>query len=128
MDIRGAVYYADFNWEALVKAAGKQQVSFEEINKFPSTRRDLALVIDNSVKFQDIVAIARKVGKKLIKDINLFDVYENAEQLGQGKKSYAVSFLFEDPTQTLRDKEVDKVMEKLIQSYKEKLGAEIRGL
>ena len=128
MDIRDAVYYADFNWEALVKAGGKQQVSFEEINKFPSTRRDLALVIDNSIKFQDIVAIARKVGKKLIKDINLFDVYENAEQLGPGKKSYAVSFLFEDPTTTLRDKEVDKVMGKLMQFYKEQLGAEIRGL
>jgi phenylalanyl-tRNA synthetase beta chain len=88
----------------------------------------LALVIDNSVKFQDIVAIARKAGKKLIKDINLFDVYENAEQLGSGKKSYAVSFLFEDPTKTLRDQEVDKVMGKLMQAYKEQLGAEIRGL
>jgi phenylalanyl-tRNA synthetase beta chain len=128
MDIRGVVFYADFNLDSVLKAAGKQTVTIEEINKFPSTRRDLALVIDNSVKFQDIVAIARKAGKKLIKDINLFDVYENAKQLGEGKKSYAVSFLFEDPTKNLQNKEVDKVMNKLMRSYKEQLGAEIRGL
>lgn len=128
MDIRGGVFYADFNWEAIMKAARRQNITFEAINKFPSTRRDLALVIDNSVKFEDIVAIARKAGKKLIKDINLFDVYENAEQLGEGKKSYAVSFTFEDPTKTLKDKEVDKVMNKMMQACKQQLGAEIRGL
>lgn len=86
----------------------------------------MALVIDNSVKFSDIVAIARKVGKKLIKDINLFDVYENEEQLGAGKKSYAVSFTFENPEKTLKDKEVDKVVNQLIADYESKLGATIR--
>ena len=74
------------------------------------------------------MAIARKAGKKLIKEINLFDVYENAKQLGEGKKSYAISFTFEDPTKTLKDKEVDKVMNKLMQACKEQLSAEIRGL
>ncbi|MCB9272597.1 MAG: phenylalanine--tRNA ligase subunit beta [Lewinellaceae bacterium] len=126
MGLRGEVYYADFNWDALVKAAGKSSVRFEELNKFPTVRRDLALIIENSVKFSDIVAIARKVGKKLIRDINLFDVYENEAQLGQGKKSYAVSFLFEDPAKTLSDKDVDKVVQQLISEYEAQLGASIR--
>lgn len=126
MGVKSDVYYADFNWEGLMKAARKQKINVQEINKFPSTRRDLALLIDNSVKFQDIVAIARKVGKKLIKEINLFDVYENTEQIGEGKKSYAVSFAFEDPAKTLKDKEVDKVIHKLIQAYESQLGAQIR--
>ena len=126
MDIRSNVFYADFNWDLLLKSRKKHNIIFEEINKFPSTRRDLALVVENSVKFQDIVAIARKVGKKLIKDINLFDVYENEGQLGKGKKSYAVSFTFEDPTKTLKDKEVDKVTNQLIKQYEEKLSAVIR--
>ncbi|MCB0015782.1 MAG: hypothetical protein KDE34_27900, partial [Anaerolineales bacterium] len=126
MDIRSSVYYADFNWDVLLKAVRKHKIEYQELNKFPTVRRDLALVIDNSVKFSDIVAIARKVGKKLIQDINLFDVYENESQLGQGKKSYAVSFLFEDPTKTLKDKEVDKVVNQLIEAYESQLGASIR--
>jgi phenylalanyl-tRNA synthetase beta chain len=126
MDIRGSVFYADFYWDALVKSRRKYKVSYEELNKYPSMRRDLALVIDNSVKFSDIVAIARKVGKKLIKDINLFDVYEDEERLGAGKKSYAVSFMFENPEKTLKVKEVDKVVNKLIAEYESKLGASIR--
>jgi len=126
MDIRGSVFYADLRWDALLKSRRKHRVSFEELNKYPSVRRDLALVIDNSVKFNDIVAIARKAGKKLIKDINLFDVYENEAQLGSGKKSYALSFTFENPEKTLKDKEVDKVIKKLIAEYESKLGASIR--
>jgi len=126
MEIRGEVFYANFDWNALHKAAKKSKVEVVEPNKFPSTRRDLALVVDNSVKFDDIVAIARKTDKKLLQNINLFDVYENAEQLGEGKKSYAVSFTFEDPTKTLKDKQVDKVMNKLIQTYEKQLGATIR--
>jgi len=126
MDIRGEIFYADFHWDALMRAIAKHSIQYEELNKYPSVRRDLALVVENSVKFSDIVAIARKTGKKLIKDINLFDVYENEAQLGEGKKSYAVSFIFEDPGKTLRDKEVDKVVDKLIQAYEQKLGADIR--
>lgn len=126
MDIKQEVFYADFNWNAILKSLRKHKIDFVGLNKFPSTRRDLALVIDNSVKFEDIVIIANKAGKKLLKEINLFDVYVNEEQLGAGKKSYAVSFLFEDPTRTLKDKEVDKVMNQLIQTYESKLGALIR--
>ncbi|RMG84268.1 MAG: phenylalanine--tRNA ligase subunit beta [Bacteroidetes bacterium] len=126
MDIRNEVYYAEFEWDTILKAIRKSKTEFEEINKFPTVRRDLALVIDNSVKFADIVGIARKKGKKLIKDINLFDVYVDEEKLGAGKKSYAVSFTFEDPTKTLKDKEVDKVMKQLIEAYEQSLGAIIR--
>ena len=126
MGLRGEVFYADFNWDALVKAAGKSKIEFQELNRFPTVRRDLAMVIENSVKFSDIVAIARKIGKKLIRDINLFDVYENEAQLGTGKKSYAVSFIFEDPAKTLSDKDVDKVVQQLIKEYEAQLGASIR--
>jgi phenylalanyl-tRNA synthetase beta chain len=126
MDIRQPVYYADFKWEALVATLRKHRIEFEELTKYPSVRRDLALVVENSVKFSDIVAIARKAGKKLLKEINLFDVYSNTEQLGADKKSYAVSYLFQDPSKTLQDKEVDKVMDKLIRDYEQKIGATIR--
>jgi phenylalanyl-tRNA synthetase beta chain len=126
MSIRDAVYYADFNWDNILKAIKKHKVTYEAVSVYPSTRRDLALVVDNSTKFSDIVTIARKVGKKVITDINLFDVYENEDQLGAGKKSYAVSFVFEDPNKTLKDKEVDKVMTQMIYQYENSLGATIR--
>ena len=126
MDIRDEVFFADFNWDNVFKALKKHKIIVEELNKFPSIRRDLALVVENSVKFQDIVAIARKIGKKLLKDVHLFDVYRSEDKLGAGKKSYAVSYHFEDPLKTLKDKEIDKIMNKLITEYEAKLGAEIR--
>ncbi len=126
LDIRGAVYFADLHWGPLVQATGKHSVQYAEVSKYPGTRRDLALVVEKSVKFTDIVSIARKAGKNLLKEVNLFDVYENKEQLGAGKKSYAVSLFFEDPNKTLKDKEVDKVMDKLIAQSEAQLGAVIR--
>jgi phenylalanyl-tRNA synthetase beta chain len=126
MDIRGEVFFAVFDWDLILKSLRKQSITYKEVSKFPTTRRDLALIIDNSVKFGDIVAIAKKVGKKLIKEINLFDVYENEQQLGAGKRSYAVSYLFEDAEKTLQDKEVDGVVGQLIKEYETKLGALIR--
>jgi len=126
MGVRNEVYAAVFEWDTLLKSLRKQNVTYQEVSKFPATSRDLALIIENSVKFSDIAAIARKVGKKLIKDITLFDVYENAQQLGEGKRSYAVSYGFEDAEKTLEDKEVDKVMSQLIHEYETKLGALIR--
>ncbi|HMO41549.1 MAG TPA: phenylalanine--tRNA ligase subunit beta [Saprospiraceae bacterium] len=126
MDVRGSVFYADLRWDNLLKITAKHSISFEELNKFPTVRRDLALVIDNSVKFADIAQIAKKIGKNIIKDVNLFDVYENEQQLGTGKRSYAVSFTLEDATKTLQDKEVDKIMAQLIREYETKLGATIR--
>ncbi len=124
--IKNNVFYADFDWGTLVKAAKKNSITLVELNKFPTMRRDLALVIGNDIKFSDLAALAGKVGKKLIKDINLFDVYEDEEKLGKDKKSYAISFTFENPERTLNEKEVDKVMNELIRTYEEKTGAVIR--
>lgn len=124
--IKQAVLYADFAWDSILKALRKHKIDFTELSKFPSIRRDLALVIEKSVNFSDIVGIARKTGKQLLRDINLFDVYENESQLGAGKKSYAISFVFQDPTKTLRDKDVDKIMGKLIYLYENELAAVIR--
>jgi phenylalanyl-tRNA synthetase beta chain len=126
MDIKLPVFYADFNWDAILQSLRKQKVVMEEISKYPSVRRDLALVVGNSVKFEDIAAIAGKTGKKLLREVNLFDVYENEDQLGAGKKSYAVSFIFEDKTKTLQMKEVDKIMDQLIKTYETQLSALIR--
>lgn len=126
MGIKSDVYYADINFDALIKASKKHKIAYSQLNKFPTVRRDLALIIDNSVSFNDIVRLARKTNKKSLKDINLFDVYTNEEQLGANKKSYAVSFIFEDPTKTLVDKFVDKEMNKLIQGFERNLNAQIR--
>ena len=126
MEVRQTVYYADFYWESLMKITKKQKISFEGINKYPSVRRDLALVIDRSVKFSDISALAQKTVKKLLKSFNLFDVYENEQQLGEGKKSYAVSFVFEDVNKTLTDHEVDKMMSDLECQFEANLGALVR--
>lgn len=126
MDIRNAVYYADLDWDALEQALKKHKIEFEELNRFPSVRRDLALVVENSVKFGDIASVARKTGKKTLRSVNLFDVYEDREKLGAGKKSYALSFIFEDTTKTLQDKDVDQLMEQLIGAYESQFKALIR--
>jgi len=96
------------------------------LTKFPGTRRDLALVVDESVEFGKIQAIAKKIEKKYLKEVNLFDIYRNDEQIGKGKKSYSVSFDFENPEKTIKDKEVDKIMKSLIHKYEEDLNATIR--
>lgn len=126
MEIKQPVFYADFNWDVLLRSLKKQDVTMEALNKYPRVRRDLALVVGNLVKFDDIASIARKVGKKILQEVNLFDVYVNEEQLGPDKKSYAVSFVFEDKTKTLKDKEVDKIIDRLIKAFETQLGALIR--
>ncbi|MCC6372220.1 MAG: phenylalanine--tRNA ligase subunit beta [Bacteroidia bacterium] len=124
LDVPQDVAYARINWKALVKAWSKQKIEFEEISKFPSVRRDLALLIDKTVKYQQIEELAYATEKKFLKEVNLFDIYES-EKLGN-KKSYAVSFTLLNNEATLTDKQIDGVMEKLITNYKEKLGAELR--
>lgn len=126
MGVKQKVAYAEFDWEEMVKACAKNKIEVTDISKFPKVRRDLALVINEDVKFGAIEAIARKTEKKILKDINLFDVYKNKEHLGEGKKSYAVSFEFQDESKTLKDKDVDKVMSQLINKYEQELGAVIR--
>jgi len=126
MGFKTSVYYAEIPIKMLVKAAKNSKSSVAKISKYPSVRRDLALVVDKNVKFEDIKKLARKTDKKLLKDINLFDVYTNEEHVGKGKKSYAVSYVFEDSTKTLSDGDVDKVMKKLIGTYSHQLEAVIR--
>lgn len=123
-DISQSVFYANINWEVLVKAFSKQHIQFEELNKFPTVRRDLALLLDKSVKYQDLVDTAFGAERKLLKEINLFDIFES-EKLG-GKKSYALSFTLSNSESTLTDKQIDAVMDKLIHQYKEKFQAELR--
>ena len=126
MGIKNPVYYADINFDALVKTSKKHKIKMDALNKFPTVRRDLALVLNKSVTFGDVVRTARKTVKKNLEDIKLFDVYQNEKQLGADKKSYAVSFHFEDKTKTLKDKDVEKDMNKLIQTFEQQLGAQIR--
>ncbi len=126
MDIKNEVYYADFNWDAILKAIKKSTIHTEDLSKHHHTRRDLALVVDKSIKFSDIAVIAQKQAKKLLQEVNLFDVYENEEHLGKNKKSCSVSFILQDKEKTLKDKDVDKLMNKLIRSYEHQLNATIR--
>ena len=126
MDIRNAVFYADIHFDNVIKAQGVNNIRFAELNKYPSVRRDLALVLDQTVSFGDIRQLASKTAKKMLKDINLFDVFEDEQKLGAGKKSYAVSFTFEDPEKTLQDKEIDHLMQQLQQVFETRLKATIR--
>jgi len=124
--LREEIFYAQFNWDICLQKTVNQKIKFKEISKFPSIRRDLALIVDNSIKFSDIVNIAKKMGKKQIVQINLFDVYENEKQLGKGKRSYAISYTFENLERTLQDKEVDTIIENLLNAYQSELGAYLR--
>lgn len=124
-DIDRPVFYADLNWDALVKGVRKNVVTFKEISKFPSVSRDLALLLDNNVEFEQIERIARQTEKKLLKKVELFDVYQG-KNLPEGKKSYAVNFILQDEQKTLNDKQIDAIMTKLIANLKKLLGAELR--
>ncbi|MCY2687691.1 phenylalanine--tRNA ligase subunit beta [Salinimicrobium sp. TH3] len=124
-DIGQEVLFADFNWDQVVETSKNQLNKFKEISKFQAVRRDFALLLDNSVQFEEIYDIAFKTEKVLLKDVNLFDVYEGAN-LPEGKKSYAVSFILLDEKKTLTDKQIDKIMNKLQQNLEKQLGAELR--
>jgi len=119
------VLYADFNWDTILEFARRTKVKFNDIPKFPEVRRDFALLLDNQVTFDEIYTIAKQTEKQLLKDINLFDVYQG-KNLPNGKKSYAVSFTLQDNHKTLTDKQIDKIMNKLQHNFENKLGAELR--
>lgn len=123
--IDAPVYYADLNWSALAKAVRKNKVGYKEISKYPPVSRDLALLLDKSVDFAQIEQIAYQTEKKLLKNVELFDVYEG-KNLPEGKKSYAVNFILQDEGKTLNDKQIDAVMNKFISNIRGKLGAELR--
>ena len=124
-DIDNEVYYADLNWKELMKAIRSVKISYKEISKFPAVKRDLALLLDKNIQFAEIEKIAYETEKKLLKEVELFDVYEG-KNLEAGKKSYAVSFLLQDENQTLNDKMIDKIMSKLVKNLEDKLGAQLR--
>ncbi len=125
MDIKQEVFYADFNWDLILDAVMKTNLRYTEVAKFPEVRRDLALLIDKTIKFEQLEQLAYQAEKNILKSVNLFDVYEG-EKLPSDKKSYALSFILQDENVTLTDKQIEKIMEKLMKTYKEKAGAEIR--
>ena len=124
-DIETPVYYCEMNWTALMKLIRNQKVLYTEIAKYPAVSRDLALLIDQNVEFAQIEEIARQTEKKLLKKVELFDVYEG-KNLPAGKKSYAVNFILQDTEKTMGDKQIEAIMNKLIANLKQKLGAELR--
>ncbi|MFH1159355.1 MAG: phenylalanine--tRNA ligase subunit beta [bacterium] len=124
-DIRQPVLYADVNLDLLLDLVHPGEASYRELPKYPEVRRDLALLLDRETEFSEIEKVAHTTEKKLLHAVKLFDVYEG-EQVGQGKKSYAVSFLIRDESKTLTDGEIDNVMERLVKAFVQKLGAQIR--
>ncbi|GAB2556497.1 phenylalanine--tRNA ligase subunit beta [Spirosoma aerophilum] len=124
VDLKQPIFYADFDWQALLKLA-TTKTRYEEVSKFPEVRRDLSLVIDSGVTFEQINKLARQTERKLLRSINVFDVYEG-QNLGGGKKAYSVSFMLQDTTQTLTDVTIDKTMQRLMSAFEQELGAVIR--
>ena len=122
--IKQEVFFADFNWNLILKLIATK-IKYTEIPKYPEVRRDLALLIDQAVTYDSIYTIARQTEKTLLKDINLFDVYEG-NNLPEGKKSYALSFTIQDSAKTLTDVQIDKIMNKLQTNFETELGAVLR--
>ncbi|HXH18574.1 MAG TPA: phenylalanine--tRNA ligase subunit beta [Chitinophagales bacterium] len=125
LDIRPEVYYADFDWENVFELAKSSVILFTEIPRFPGVRRDLALLLKEDIPFAAVRKIAVEEGGKILKGVNLFDFYQDVK-LGEGMKSYAVSYFFEHEERTLTDSEVDELMTKLMSRYRNELKAEIR--
>lgn len=124
-DIEQPVYFADLFWENILKEVKRHRILFNDMPKFPEVKRDLALLLDKNISFEAIEKIAFKTERKLLKRINLFDVYEG-KNLDPDKKSYAVSFYIQDVAKTLTDAEIDAVMKKLIKNFEQELGAKLR--
>jgi phenylalanyl-tRNA synthetase beta chain len=125
VDIDGEVFYADFKFDMMLKLVRKNKIVYEDVSKFPAVRRDLSMLIDKSVTFEQLKQIAQKTERKLLHDVNVFDVYQG-DKLPEGKKSYALSFILQDNEKTLTDKAIDAIMQKLIYNLGKEAGAEIR--
>ena len=123
--IDAPVYFADIYWTQVTNAVKKAEVHFSEIPKFPSVSRDLALLLDSKIEFAQVEKIARQTEKKLLTKVELFDVYEG-KNLPEGKKSYAVNFVFTDPEKTMNDRQIEAIMTKLILNLKKELNCELR--
>lgn len=124
-DVAGEVFYADFDWGGILKAIRKNKITYREVSKFPAVRRDLSLLIDANVSFDVLKGIAEKTERKLLKQINVFDVYKG-DKLPAGKKSYALYFVLQDEEKTLNDNQIDAIVKKLIYNFEKEVGAEVR--
>ncbi len=125
LDITSDVFYADFDWDLIVRSVRNNKISYAEVSKFPSVRRDLSMLLNKDVTFEQLKQIAQKTDKSLLKEVNVFDVYIG-DKLPEGKKSYALSFLIQDEEKTLTDKQIEALMQKLILNFEKQAGAEIR--
>ena len=123
LDIKAPVFFADFDWEYLLKQYDSA-VQYKEVSKFPEVRRDLSLVVDKKTTFEALRQTAYKTERQLLRSVNVFDVYEGANL--EGKKSYSISFTLQDDQQTLTDKVIDKSMQRLIAAYEKEFEALIR--
>lgn len=124
-DIKQAAFYAELNWDLLLELVMDSAIGFSTLSRFPEVRRDLALLIPAEVQFEEIEKLAFQVGKRLLKRIRLFDIYEG-EKIGEGKKSYAISFFLQDEEKTLTDAQIEQVMQQLMKAFEDKLRAVIR--
>ncbi|GET23658.1 phenylalanine--tRNA ligase subunit beta [Prolixibacter denitrificans] len=124
-DVDTDVFYGDLNWTAILKLLDKNGVSYTPLPKYPEVRRDLALLLNNDVKFSSVKEIAYKTERKLLRNVSIFDVYEG-KNIPEDKKSYAVSFFLRDEEKTLKDKQIDKVMKKLLSAFERELNAQLR--
>jgi len=125
MDIKNAVFFADFHFDNVLKALGVNKISFTELNKFPTVRRDLSLLLEQGVRFEQLRKLAFNAERKLLREVDLFDVYQG-DKLPAGKKSYALSLMLQDAEKTLTDDQVDKAMGRIRQAFEKELGAELR--
>lgn len=124
-EINQKVYWADFNWDLVLAILKNHKLSYKPVPKFPEVRRDLALLVNADVEFEQLKKMAFETEKKLLKAVNLFDVYEG-DKIEKGKKSYALSYILQDETQTLTDKIIDKTMNKIVKTYEFRVGASLR--
>lgn len=124
-DVNGPVYFAEFDWDLVLKSIRKNTIKYKEVSKFPAVRRDLALLIDDAVTFDQLKNIAFKSERKLLREVSIFDVYKG-DKLPAGKKSYALSFSIQDEEKTLNDKQIDSIINKLILNFEKETGAVVR--
>ena len=123
--IKQPVFAAEISWPALFELVRRDKVAFKELPKFPEVRRDLALLLDESVKYADLRAAAFKQAKKLLKQVRLFDVYRG-DKIPEGKKQYALSFVIQDTERTLTDQDTERVMDRLLTTFQNEFGAQLR--
>ena len=123
--VRQPVFAAEINWNTLFQLVKRDKVAFKEMPKFPEVRRDFALLLDESVSYADLYRSSFKAGKKLLKQVTLFDVYRG-DKIPEGKKQYALGFVLQDLEKTLTDEDVERIMKKLLSTFQNEYGATLR--